>query len=121
MEPIQLSTNSPNPFNAKTQIAYQVPDNVKDTQLIVYNVRGQQMKRYDLQTGKSSVEIDGSNWKPGTYLYVVVIDPLKKKNILLSSILYFDSLVSYIPPDTIFIDTITTGILNSLKMYEKVK
>jgi len=35
------------------------------------------MKRLDLQTGKNSIEVDGSNWLSGTYLYVIIADGKK--------------------------------------------
>ena len=60
---------------------------------------------------------DNKHWT----LYVIVINTLGKDNVLPSSVLYFDSLVANIPPDTHFINTITNGIIAIYKMYDQVK
>ena len=60
---------------------------------------------------------DNKHWT----LYVIVINTLGKDNLLPSLVLYFDSLVANIPPDSHFIKTITNGIKAIYQIYEQVK
>ncbi len=62
---VQLAQNTPNPFNPETQIHFSLPtDNVRNTKLSIYNVRGQLVKSFDnlsVNQGKGSVSWNGKD------------------------------------------------------------
>ncbi len=73
-----LAQNAPNPFNARTVIAYTLPPGkVRQTTLLVYNLRGEVVKTLvegPLDEGRHRIEWDGTDaaGKPvpsGVYFY----------------------------------------------------
>jgi len=71
----ELDQNTPNPFNAKTTIAYVIPSEAKDAQISVYGQNGQLMKTLDIgHVGKGTLTVDAINLPPGTYSYRLVVD-----------------------------------------------
>jgi hypothetical protein len=68
-----LYQNQPNPFSVNTSINYQTPADAKGINLLVFTMQGELVKTYsNLLTGKQSVQINGSDLKPGMYLYSLV-------------------------------------------------
>jgi hypothetical protein len=68
---INLSQNSPNPFNSSTVIKFNVPSSGFVT-LIVYNVFGKEVATIvneHLEAGAYQVDFDGSTIATGTYFY----------------------------------------------------
>lgn len=65
-----LEQNAPNPFSAKTVIAYYVPENVRQAELVIYNERGAIVKRLALPArGAGSVTLQASGLRRGIYTY----------------------------------------------------
>jgi hypothetical protein len=72
---VRLNQNAPNPFPDKTNISYFIPDNTIQAQLIVYDVRGNAIKKFDIRTkGEGSLTFDASNLKNGIYMYSIFAD-----------------------------------------------
>lgn len=70
-----LSQNRPNPFDNKTEINYFLPKNIDNASIFIYDLRGAQLKHYELNTsGQGSIIIRGSTLQPGMYKYVLVIN-----------------------------------------------
>ncbi len=70
-----LDQNAPNPFNKSTIIGYDIPDIATNASLYIYNMNGEQIKNISInQKGKGSVTINGSELRPGMYLYSLVVD-----------------------------------------------
>ncbi len=70
-----LRQNRPNPFGEKTIIEYELPEATKQAALFIYNVQGEQLKRFDLSGKRSkSVELDGNTLPAGLYLYSLLVD-----------------------------------------------
>jgi hypothetical protein len=70
-----LSQNAPNPFSYDTEIEITLPETAKTASLIIYNLEGKQLKSIPVQSfGDVSVKIEGSDLKPGMYIYSLMID-----------------------------------------------
>lgn len=70
-----LYQNTPNPFTAKTDISYFLTDDVKNASIYVYDMQGTLLKSYQLKgTGKGMISINGSELKPGMYIYAMIAD-----------------------------------------------
>ena len=51
----------PNPFSTSTTISFTLPKNVEKAQLKIYNLKGQLVKTYKLDSEESSITWDGKN------------------------------------------------------------
>ncbi|CAA9264440.1 MAG: Phage tail fibers [uncultured Cytophagales bacterium] len=70
-----LRQNRPNPFHEKTLIEYELPAATRQAALFIYNLQGEQLKRFDIADKRSkSVELDGNVLPAGLYLYSLVVD-----------------------------------------------
>ena len=71
-----LYQNTPNPFKQETTIAYRLPSDIQSATLCIYNLNGQQLKKYDLDTAviSNSVTVEGSTLTAGMYIYALIID-----------------------------------------------
>jgi len=71
---VSLSQNYPNPFNPETRIDYNVFN--RNSELVIYNIKGQVVKNYNLSPDREFViwsGLDNNNKKvsTGVYLYVI--------------------------------------------------
>jgi len=66
-----LKQNTPNPFNNNTMIQYELPSNVGNASLVIYDVSGKSLQSFSI-TGKGSVEFDASGLENGTYIYSIL-------------------------------------------------
>lgn len=71
-----LYQNTPNPFKQETTIAYRLPSDIQSAALCIYNLNGQQLKKYDLDISviSNSVTVEGSTLTAGMYIYALIID-----------------------------------------------
>lgn len=70
-----LYDNVPNPFSEKTEIKYTIAVDVVKAMLNVYDLQGFQIKSYPIYTkGSGSVTINGSELKPGMYMYSLIVN-----------------------------------------------
>jgi len=69
-----LYQNAPNPFSQNTVIKYFVPYESKQSYLYVYDLKGTQLKSYNLNKGDCNVTIYGNELIAGIYLYSLVVD-----------------------------------------------
>lgn len=71
----RLYQNSPNPFDERTEIKYYTPENSMFASIIVYDLTGSQLIKFDLSNkGSSSLVIDGNKLKAGMYIYTLLVD-----------------------------------------------
>lgn len=72
----QLDQNTPNPFNQETEIGYRLPAATHSASVCIYNLNGQQLKKYPLDTDLHSgiLTISASEFAPGMYIYSLVIN-----------------------------------------------
>jgi hypothetical protein len=70
-----LYSNIPNPFSEKTEIKYEIGDDVVKAMINVYDLQGYQVKTYPItMRGNGSVIINGNELKPGMYLYSLIVN-----------------------------------------------
>jgi hypothetical protein len=70
-----LFENSPNPFTVNTEIQFFIPEESLSARLIVHDLQGIEIKSMQIyDTGNSSITINGSELKPGMYLYTLLVD-----------------------------------------------
>jgi hypothetical protein len=70
-----LYQNMPNPFSEKTKIQYYLPENIVEAAIMIFDMQGTLLKTYNLMNkGNSSLEIFGSELKPGMYMYSLITD-----------------------------------------------
>ncbi|MEM9686688.1 MAG: tail fiber domain-containing protein, partial [Bacteroidota bacterium] len=75
IEGFSLHQNTPNPFNRSTTITAIVPRNVQQAKIVIYNLNGLELERYDInRRGNVSVEISAARFPSGTYLYALLAD-----------------------------------------------
>ncbi|MFK7797090.1 MAG: tail fiber domain-containing protein [Aureispira sp.] len=71
---IQLSQNRPNPSSGSTTIDYTIPEEMKNAQLVVFDLNGQELSSQEIPTGQGTVKINTSQLTTGAYIYAVVVD-----------------------------------------------
>ena len=70
-----MHQNKPNPFNQNTIIEYEIPVNAVKGQLLIFDMQGTQLKKYDnLVKGKNSITINGNELGAGMFLYSLILD-----------------------------------------------
>lgn len=73
--PASLSQNRPNPFRASTEIDCVVPESVGNAFLCIYDLNGNQKRRYDItERGDVKITVEGSSLPAGMYIYTLVAD-----------------------------------------------
>ena len=72
----QLYQNTPNPFNQETEIGYRLPVSLNSASVCIYNLNGQQLKKYPLSVDSlnGKVTLSASEFAPGIYIYSLVIN-----------------------------------------------
>jgi hypothetical protein len=72
---IVLHQNSPNPFSQSTTVQMEIPLEVRDASLTVYNLAGEQKLSIAVnERGLTSVRIEAGKLNPGIYIYGIVAD-----------------------------------------------
>ncbi|WP_317899439.1 T9SS type A sorting domain-containing protein [Aurantibacillus circumpalustris] len=59
----------PNPSTNKTTVGYQFTNNETAGQIIIFDISGKELKRYDVDATFNSLELDNSDLPSGTYFY----------------------------------------------------
>jgi hypothetical protein len=74
-ENVVLKQNVPNPFTNQTLIPYTIPENVREARLMIYDNKGNLIKKIDLLArGEGSLTLYTSNLKKGIYTYSIIAD-----------------------------------------------
>lgn len=72
---VKLFQNIPNPFNQKTTIGYELPENVTDAFIMICDLTGKQIRKVSLtQKGQSQIEIQAGELSAGIYFYSLIAD-----------------------------------------------
>ena len=78
----ELKGNYPNPFNPTTKIEFSLSEDVKDAEIVIYNVKGQEIITFDLDSRQNSVTwtgIDNKNKNVGSGIYFYQLNADGKK------------------------------------------
>lgn len=71
----KLFQNSPNPFNASTEIRYYLEESVQQGMIYLFNMQGTLLRTVKLSDrGYGEITVNASEFKPGMYLYSLVTD-----------------------------------------------
>lgn len=57
---------------SKSTIAYQLPNSINETDIIIYDIKGQEIKRFRVDTQFNNIELDNSDLQSGTYFYTLL-------------------------------------------------
>ncbi|MCK5371036.1 MAG: T9SS type A sorting domain-containing protein, partial [Cyclobacteriaceae bacterium] len=75
---IELGQSSPNPSNGRISISFNIPNEVRDAQIRVYDLKGILYMKIPIQSrGQDSVEIHKGELNPGPYLYTLIAEGSK--------------------------------------------
>ena len=69
-----LGQNVPNPFGQMTSIKYYVPESSTESFIIISDMKGQEMQRFELTNGNGEVNFNASDLSTGTYVYTLIND-----------------------------------------------
>lgn len=70
-----LEQNIPNPSSASTSISYFIPETTADAVIMVFDMNGQLIKKFDLrEKGKGSIVINAGELTAGMYMYSLIAD-----------------------------------------------
>lgn len=70
-----LNQNQPNPFNTSTTIAMNIPHEVQQACLYIYDMNGKQISKTDItERGAYEMTLTASTLEPGMYLYTLITD-----------------------------------------------
>lgn len=75
-EQIKLLQNIPNPFSQETMIEMSLPNEVKDAKIIVYDLKGTELKSFDVNSRglRARIIIKGNELEAGMYIYALIAD-----------------------------------------------
>jgi hypothetical protein len=62
MPQFSLSQNYPNPMHTSTKISFSLPPDVHDAKIVIYNIKGQQVKEFNLPAGGSDLGFGEATW-----------------------------------------------------------
>ncbi|MEL7195897.1 MAG: tail fiber domain-containing protein [Bacteroidota bacterium] len=71
---VKLNQNRPNPADGNTIIEYTIPTEIAQAQLVIFDITGAIVNRFDVQPGFGSVEIQAGELAAGTYLYSIEVE-----------------------------------------------
>ncbi len=69
-----LYQNIPNPFTARTEIRFSIPEHMVSASICIFNMQGGMVKQIQVNSRQSSIIINGSELGAGMYLYSLVAD-----------------------------------------------
>ncbi len=81
-----LYQNAPNPFDTETRVGYNVVSMKKSAFIILYDLNGRELTKYEAQQGEGAITISANTMQPGIYLYSLVVDgrEVETKRMILS-------------------------------------
>lgn len=72
---LKLYQNHPNPFQDDTKIEMEIPQDVSQAVLYIYDLQGKGLEEHVIiERGKTSIMIEGGKFPSGVYLYTLVAD-----------------------------------------------
>jgi len=69
-----IEQNKPNPFNRFTKIDYNVPSNVQNASIAIFDMSGKLIKNVKIDSGEGVLELEVIGLKSGHYTYSLMLD-----------------------------------------------
>ena len=66
--------NYPNPFNSTTTISFDIVDVNSPTTIEIFNLKGQKVEQYSIQSNQSSIVWDADKFSSGIYFCKLIVD-----------------------------------------------
>lgn len=70
----KLYQNSPNPFQEKTVIKFNLPKSTNSAYICIFNIQGNLIKQLAINPGQQSLTVNGYEFTPGLYLYSLIVN-----------------------------------------------
>ena len=70
----KLAPPSPNPASSFTEVHFDLPAALKNTELRVYNLIGKELERIPMQAGTTDMQLDVRGFRPGIYFLYLHAD-----------------------------------------------
>jgi hypothetical protein len=72
-------SNFPNPFNPSTTIKYELPVNIENPAIEIYNIKGQKVEQLTINSLRSSIIWNAEKFSSGIYFYRIKSDKFYSK------------------------------------------
>ena len=69
-----LYQNTPNPFTERTEIRFELPDNVQNAYIYIFNMSGKMLRQIPVNASMRSITINGFELPAGIYLYSLAVN-----------------------------------------------
>jgi len=69
-----LDNPYPNPTSDIIKLPYKLPANSKSATMVIYDISGNEISRYDIDSYFDEILYDASNIPSGTYIYKIIVD-----------------------------------------------
>jgi len=70
---IILGQNTPNPFSNSTNIEYELPADMKNSKLVIYDMKSSNIATYTI-SGKGSIDFNTNGLQSGIYVYSILVE-----------------------------------------------
>jgi trimeric autotransporter adhesin len=75
LDELEVFQNNPNPFQQDTEIRMNIPKNIQNATLFIYDLNGKQIDKQTLSgRGQVVAKVEGGHLSPGIYLYTLIAD-----------------------------------------------
>lgn len=71
---VTIDQNVPNPFNQKTTISYNIPSQLSNASVAIFDLTGKLLLQYDDLKGKSQIAVEGNKLSAGMYIYSLLVN-----------------------------------------------
>lgn len=71
---VSLRQNRPNPVNGLTTIEYDIPMDMTNADMVIYDVRGVELERVRIESGQGMVDYNAGNLSGGVYFYTIEVN-----------------------------------------------
>ena len=72
-----LYQNTPNPFTGTTVIRFELPEEVSDAYIFIFNMQGTMLSQIPVRGTTDRITINGYDYGPGMYIYSLIVNGRK--------------------------------------------
>ena len=74
LEECRLYQNTPNPFSGRTVIRFELPEEVSDAYIFIFNMQGTMLSQIPVRGTTDRITINGYDYGPGMYIYSLIVN-----------------------------------------------